>query len=267
MSTFAEAPTTDLLDDSEVANFIVNGYHLLQLNLSDHVNKNIAKTLDEMLENPGDAIMDVVPELNQVIEHPLVRGALISLAGHDYELYFHRHWHVKEPGSSSMPWHQDGKNRRGPKMDRFLGLYYPTDVSADMGPTMVVPGTHFRDAPSDRMKTYSNIRGQVPMVVKAGTFAITHFDLWHGTAANRSSRRRHMIKFTFNRTRPNMQATWNHDPEVMDRALDWHLQSESGHPKDLLKFFNPLNVGQTDKAKEVVKRLEAWHALTGSAPA
>ena len=262
MSTVAPPPAT-LLDDRAVVNFVIHGYHLLELDLPAGVNERIAAALDSMRSNPGDAITDALPALHQVLYHPLVQGALTSLAGEDYEVMEHRHWHCKEPGIPYMHWHQDGKNRRGAGLDRFLGLYYPADVTADMGPTIIVPGTHFRNAPTDRMRTYTNIRGQVPLVVKAGTFAITHYDLWHGTAANRSRHRRHMIKFLFSRTRRNTRPTWNHDPQAMNGLRDWNRRDASEQPIDMLTFTNPLNVSQTDHYKEVAKRRAVWDGLTG----
>ena len=252
-----------LLDDLEVVNFIVNGYHLVQLDLRPGLNEAIAAKLDVMQRNPGDAICDEVPELTEVLDHPAVRGALVSLAGRNFEVMFHRHWHCKEPRTPYMHWHQDGKNRRGARLDRFLGLYYPTDVSADMGPTMIVPATQYRNAPTDRMRTYGNIRGQLPLVVKAGTFALTHYDLWHGTAANRSAKRRHMIKFLFTRTEQNQAATWNHDPECMHRLRDWNLREQAQDPFNQLTFANPLNVSQSDSYKERAIRRELWEQLTG----
>ena len=263
MSTVAPPPAT-LLDDRAVVNCVIHGYHLLELDLPAGVNERIAAALDSMRSNPGDAITDALPALHQVLYHPLVQGALTSLAGEDYEVMEHRHWHCKEPGIPYMHWHQDGKNRRGAGLDRFLGLYYPADVTADMGPTIIVPGTHFRNAPTDRMRTYTNIRGQVPLVVKAGTFAITHYDLWHGTAANRSRHRRHMIKFLFSRTRRNTRPTWNHDPEAMNGLRDWNRRDASEQPIDMLTFTNPLNVSQTDHYKEVAKRRAVWDELTGN---
>ena len=262
MSTVAPPPAT-LLDDRAVVNFVIHGYHLLELDLPAGANERIAAALDSMRSNPGDAITDALPGLHQVLYHPLVQGALTSLAGEDYEVMEHRHWHCKEPGIPYMHWHQDGKNRRGAGLDRFLGLYYPADVTADMGPTIIVPGTHFRNAPTDRMRTYTNIRGQVPLVVKAGTFAITHYDLWHGTAANRSRHRRHMIKFLFSRTRRNTRPTWNHDREAMNGLRDWNRRDASEQPIDMLTFTNPLNVSQTDHYKEVAKRRAVWDELTG----
>ena len=45
-----------------------------------------------------------------------------------------------------MHWHQDDTNNRSTQIDRFLGLYYPRTITPNMGPTIVVPGTQFRNA-------------------------------------------------------------------------------------------------------------------------
>ena len=100
----------------------------------------------------------------QVLEHPVVKGVLISLLGPGYEVKGHRH--CKEPGSGHMQWHQKSTNNRDISLNRFLGLYYPRDVTPDMGPTVILPGTQFRNAPTDRMATYTNLKGQVPLVVR-----------------------------------------------------------------------------------------------------
>ena len=155
-----------LLSDSEVARFLVSGYHLVEPEFPAGLNESIADKLDALDCNPGDAITETVPGLLQVLDHPAVKGALASLLGPDYEVQPHRHWHCRQPGSGHMNWHQDGLNNRDVLLNRFLGLYYPTEVTADMGPTIIVPGTQFRNAPTDRMATYTNIRGQVPLVVK-----------------------------------------------------------------------------------------------------
>lgn len=256
-------PGEHLLSDTQVAQFIVTGYHLVEPELPAGLNDTIAAKLDALTGNPGDAITEAVPELWQVLEHPAVRGALVSLLGTDYEVQGHRHWHCKQPRTGHMQWHQDGTNNRDLRLNRFLGLYYPTDITPDMGPTVIVPGTQYRNAPTDRMATYTNIRGQVPLVVKAGTMAFTHYDLWHGTAANRSDRKRHMIKFLFRRTQENEAPTWNHDPEAMDRPTDWNDRAGAEDPKNTLTFGNPIGVGQSDHYKERTIRRQVWDYLVG----
>ena len=163
-----------------------------------------------------------------------------------------------------MQWHQDGTNNRDLRINRFLGLYYPTDITPDMGPTIIVAGTQYRNAPTDRMAHYTNIKGQVPLTVKAGTMAFTHYDLWHGTAANRSDVKRHMIKFLFGRTRDNTEPTWDHDPDCMNRPRDWNLRGQSKDANNLLSFGNPIGVSQSDHYKERKIRRQAWDYLCGT---
>ena len=252
-----------LLSDVEVAKFITYGYHMLELDLPASFHEQIAQQLDRLQTNPGDAITETIPELWQVLEHPAVVGALTSLLGHNYRINSHRHWHCKEPDSSYMHWHQDSTNNRSTQIDRFLGLYYPRTITPDMGPTIIVPGTQFRNAPTDRMATYTNIRGQLPLNVKAGTVAFTHYDLWHGTGANRSPVRRHMIKFLFNRTQPNNAPTWNHDPDALNRARDWNLRDKAEDVNNILTFVNPIGVSQSDHYKETAIRRRCWAELMG----
>ncbi|MDP6037879.1 MAG: phytanoyl-CoA dioxygenase family protein [Candidatus Latescibacteria bacterium] len=252
-----------LLTDVEVAKFIVNGYHIVELDLPAERNESIAQQLDALNSNPGDAITETVPELHGVLDHPTTKGVLISLLGKDYEVRSHRHWHCKQPDSGHMNWHQDSTNNRDTLINRFLGLYYPRDITPNMGPTVIVPGTQFRNAPTDRMAHYTNIRGQIPLTVKAGTIAFAHYDIWHGTAANRSSVKRHMIKFLFGRNSENTEPTWNHDPDALNTPRDWNTRDKSEDPNNILTFANPLRVSQSDHYKERRIRRECWNQLMG----
>ena len=252
-----------LLTDVDVARFLVNGYYIVEPDLPSGLNERIACQLDALSANPGDAITEALPELWQVLEHPHVRGALISLLGEDYTVNSHRHWHCKQPESGSMQWHQDGTNNRKTQIDRLLGLYYPHTITAEMGPTVVVPGTQFRNAPTDRMSTYSNIRGQVPLTVPAGTVAFTHYDLWHGTASNSSGVKRHMIKFLFNRASQNTAPSWNHDPDALNRPRDWDARDKAQDAVNILSFGNPLGVSQSDHYKERTIRQACWQEMLG----
>ena len=101
------------------------------------------------------------------------------------------------------------------------------------------------------------------MVVEAGTIAFTHYDLWHGTAANRTSVKRHMIKFLFRRTRDNTAPTWNHDPEAASKTRDWNKRAEAEDANNILNFHNPLGVSQSDHYKERAIRRQNWDYLKG----
>ena len=254
-----------LLSDLDVARFVVNGYLILKPRFRKGLHEEITQKLDKMRRNPGDAITDVLPELKKIVDHSSVKGACTSLLGKNYELKTHRHWHLKPPGSDFMHWHQDSTNNRRAGINQILALYYPHDVTAEMGPTIIAPGTQFRNAPTDRMATYTNIRGQIALTVKAGTIALTHYDLWHGTAANRSRKKRHMVKFLVKRTSENITPSWNHQPDVLARPAnsDIEVYKNAGDVRNILTSSNPLNVGQSDRLKERAIRIHCWKLLMG----
>lgn len=151
-----------LLGDADVARCIVTGYHLLEPDLPPGLNERIAARLDALESNPAAAVTEAVPELWQVLDHPAVRGALVSLLGPDYEVQAHRHWHCKPPGSGHMAWHQDGANNRDLRLNRLLGLYYPADVTPEMGPTVIVPATGGQPARSRSPEGGSGLTARRP---------------------------------------------------------------------------------------------------------
>lgn len=211
-------PKENLLTDDQVATFIANGYHLVEPDFPDGFNESVCEALDNLESHLGNGILDAAPILNEVYEHPAVRGALMSILGEDYSMNGHRNLHTNAPGSNSQGWHQDGTNVRHHQVRTVLAMYYPHDVPPEMGPTVIMPGTHLRNAPTDRLQTYGNLKGQVFLAVKAGSVAITHYDLWHAATLNRSDRPRYMLKFLFDRNSDPTAPSWNHDPETAEAA-------------------------------------------------
>jgi len=242
-----------LLTDDEVITFIIRGYHIVTPDFPPGFNEAIYAELAQLTENPGDAILDRVPQLYEVYGHPLVRGALISLLGEDYRMSGHRHCHSTPPGARSQSWHQDGTNQRHHQVRTVLAMYYPQEVTPELGPTVLLPGTHFRNAPTDRMATYANFREQVALTVPAGTVAITHYDIWHAGSANHGGRTRYMLKFLFNRAGEPTAPSWNHDP-ARAAALQHRFT-----------FDRACTCSQSDHYKERGLRLEMWNHLLGNA--
>lgn len=248
----------DLLTDEQVMRFISHGYHLVEPEFPAGFNEAVLaklESLDVPRQNPGNGILAAVPELYEVYNHPKVRGALVSLLGEDVRMNQHRHCHVISPGNQSQGWHQDGTNVRHHQTWTTLAMYYPQDVTPDMGPTAVLPGTHFRNAPTDRMVNYTNIKGTRFLTVKAGTVAITHYDLWHAGTVNRSTRRRYMLKFLFDRQsepRPG-KASWNHDAAGGDKRAQGMVGEMVG----------PIQHYGSDYYKEWELRREMWEWYMG----
>jgi len=247
--------TAHLLTDEQVADFICKGFMILQPDHRPGLNEAIDAQLTAMQQNPGDRIWEEVPLLSEVYEHPMVRGALASLLGHDVAMHSHRHWHCRYPGPHSQDWHQDSRNERHHQIRTVLGMYYPHDVPLELGPTVVMPGSHFRNAPTDRMATFGNIRGQAVVTVKAGAVAITHYDIWHAGTINRTDRPRHMLKFLFSRKSEPTGPSWNHDPIDGNRIGTGRI----GHW--------PPGLSQSDHYKLLRTYRECWDYMLGKGAA
>ena len=97
-----------LINDEELVDFVINGYAIIETDLGDEFNRSVFDQLEALPDNPGDAILETIPALNEVYSHPKVAGALASVLGHDYHMYQHRHCHRNMPGTPSQMWHLDG---------------------------------------------------------------------------------------------------------------------------------------------------------------
>ncbi len=258
--TTATVATDHRLTDDQMAAFVINGYHILKPDLRTGLNQEIYDALDAMSTNPGDGVLEAVPQLNQVWNSPEMVGALTSLLGPDYEMFPHRHCHRNAPGTPSQQIHQDNLNdlridggqiRQPDRIDLILAMYYPQDVTSNMGPTLILPGTHVLQALPERMASQGNFRDQVIATVEAGSVVILHYDIWHAGTANTSKTVRYMLKFLFQRTSNPSVPSWNHNPSS-DASIRRRLESE-----------NPMSMQRGLSAKQRHLRTRMWNRLAG----
>jgi hypothetical protein len=245
---------TYLLDDAAMKDFIVRGYVNVETDFPPEFHERIYQDIEKVRAaegNVGNQILERVPALQEVYDHPAVRGALTSVLGRDYVMHRHRHCHTNPPGSPGGRWHQDDVNVRHHQIWRVLAMYYPQDVTEEMGPTVILPGTQFRNAPTTRMASYVNFKSQVPLTVKAGTVAITHYDIWHTNMPNRSQKTRHMLKFLFDRTCEPDAPSWRADPALREEMNVQFIRS--GLPID----------SASDAYKHRVTWMAVWKWLCG----
>ena len=136
-----------LLTDAQVQSFITDGYLLIYPDFATPLHQHIYDAVEDVFAkegNVGNNILPRIPEIARVFDHPNMRGALTSLLGPDYILNPHRHCHLNPLGAKGQTWHKDcyvfDHNMRQPRFHWLLALYYPQDVSEDMGPTGILPG-------------------------------------------------------------------------------------------------------------------------------
>ena len=252
-----------LLDDGQVRAFIANGFLRLAPDVAPTLHAEVDALLRDAVENEGwygNNILARVPKLHDVVECPVVRGALESLAGPGYYLHPHRAIHSSAPmedGATPPPpeanaprmgkgsiagsgWHQDAQSplaRARHHTPRFLiGFYFPHETPVAMGPTRIQGGSHLYAHPVDP-------HGVVLERVPAGTLYLLHFDMVHAGFPNHTGRTRYMVKFVFARTRPPTTPSWNTAEAAWRR------------PRDCIPAFDlPATWGHI------------WHWLRGAAP-
>lgn len=228
-----------LLDDAAMRRFIIDGYLVLKPDFAVGLHERIYQQIEAVLANGGNPrnnLLPRVPELQQVLDHPMVHGALQSILGPDYYLHLHRHVHDNHPGSKGQNLHKDSlynsrfavDEKRRHHHTRWLMLfYYPQDTPLELGPTAILPRSQYLNA--DRPQGVE----EVSLAGEAGTVTIVHYDLLHRGTANAGDKTRFMAKFLFTRMTEPQASTWDHrdpnweptgDPQegIWRHLWDWH---------------------------------------------
>ena len=222
------------LNDEQVRRFICDGVVVLDSGVAPEVHQQIYDKIqwnNTREFNMGNNVLPRVAELQQILDAPVVHGAVQSILGDDYMLHPHRYMHASEPldeaernlsltgsehgppmgegSSGNSSWHQDGQipmSRARYYVPRIaMVLYFPQDTPAKRGPTRVIPGTH--------LQPYLR-KGDFPFAfvgdhIKAGTCLLIAFDIAHAALSNRTDSSRYMLKFIFVRTRNPVGASWD----------------------------------------------------------
>lgn len=205
----------NLLTDEQMLQFITKGYVVLRNEVPQELHQDVMKKIHYVLQhegNPGNNILPRVPEIQKLFETPVVKGALTSVLGTDYYMHPHRHCHYNQPGNQTPgggQWHKDGfwSSMRSHRPWWAMIFYYTQDITEEMGPTAIMPGTQYYEK-------FLGDKGETILPTgKAGTMVLVHFDLWHKASFNSSTIDRYMLKFQFVRLSVPKYPTWNHtDP-------------------------------------------------------
>ena len=212
-----------LLTDEQMRHFIVNGYVIVNTDLSASFHDFIYERTEEVFEkegNPGNNLLPRIPEIQAVFDDKWVVGGLISVLGEDYYMQPHRHPHFNRPKSDGQRMHQDGGRRWSHHTRRLLVFYYPQDTPLEFGPTGIVPGSHYYNTPDG-----ATVSDELPVCGKAGTVAIVNYDLWHRGMPNRTDKNRYMMKFLFARMSEPQAPSWN------SKTTDWEQMGNDTHQK------------------------------------
>lgn len=216
--------------DEEMRDFIINGYVKIKPDLPPSFHEKVRQQLDTMFEeigNLGNNVLPLIPEIQEVFDNPIVHGAMQGVLGKDYVMHSHRYCHFNQQGSEGQDFHKDSyegdEQIRRHRCRWTMAFYYPQDVTEDMGPTAVLPGSQYYETGESAHK-----QPELALTGEAGTVTIVHYDLWHRAMPNSSDKKRYMLKFLFIRLDEPQAPTWKSD------TTDWHTLSngeDTEHPE------------------------------------
>ncbi len=236
------------LTDAEMRDFIINGYVKIKTDFPPSFHENIRQQLDTMFEvtgNLGNNVLPLIPEIQEIFDHPIVHGAMQGVLGENYVMHSHRYCHFNQQGSEGQNFHKDSyegdEQIRRHRCRWTMAFYYPQDVTEDMGPTAVLPGSQYYETGESAHK-----QPDLALTGKAGTVTIVHYDLWHRAMPNSSDKKRYMLKFLFIRLDEPQTPSWRRE------TIDWNALSngeESEHPElwgSLWDWYNGKQNGMTN---------------------
>ena len=201
------------LTDQQIIEFCKNGFTILKGVVPDEVNHRAMSFLDEHPEIEPVELLTEDWFVDGVLKNPQAAGAVRSLLGENFKLPMilsnHR---VQCPRTLTCGWHRDGGVVDTPRLDFLYGFYYPQDTPAELGPTELVPSSHFIRIKRRFMSHYGGIRKGVKTVAPAGSIFITHFSIWHRAISSTVSGIRNLLKYTYWRTTP-PKRDWVVDPD------------------------------------------------------
>jgi hypothetical protein len=223
MPTYDCPPT---LNDRQVLEFCKTGFLMLEGVVPDETNRRTIAYLDEHPEPEPTQILNEAWFREQVILNPQAAGAVRSLLGADFGLPILMSNHRVRNPQPSQNWHRDGGSQYGPALQYLQVFYYPEACTREMGPTELLPGSHFLFALQNHMGHYGAIKGSYRAVAPAGSIFLTVYSIWHRRSASTLPGLRNLLKYNYWRTAlPHRD--WLLDPKFDPITADYRLQGPS----------------------------------------
>jgi len=283
-----------LLSSEQMAHFAARGFIRFDGLVPDDINRQFLAEVGEVgdedswdsyyLKLMTEGGLPVVPAgvplaeaypagsaLERLLELPEVAGAVQSLVGWA-PVFDHHFLHVTFPpayyeGNAPVAQHTHQDATMDPRQAFDIQImYFPHEVTAEMGGTRFIPGTHLRTVSEASIGRYQNIVGQQHMVCPAGTLLFMHMGIWHGGGANTSDHLRYMFKIRICPTKRQVRL-WDTSDLAADhgrqRPIFWTGRGEDVDPiQKILMTPEPWFEHDTGRL-EFINRVRFWRFLLG----
>ena len=219
MKTYSYRPG---LKDTQVLEFCKQGFLVLEGVVPDEINRRTVEFLDRYPSHEPTEILLEDWFVDNVILNPQAAGAVRSLLGQNFGLPIIMSNHRVNCPSPAQNWHRDGNSKYGPALNYLQVFYYPEDCSLDLGPTEVLPGSHFLFSLSKNMGHYGGIRGAHRAAAPAGSIFFTVYSIWHRRSAASGKGLRNLLKYNYWRTE-SPHRDWIREPDFDIATANYKL--------------------------------------------
>lgn len=253
-------PDTPLQEIVELMH--ADGYVLMENALTPEQTARISDAYDRQLRlhppAPGalrvelKRILERDPVFETLMDNPPVFAVARAMIGADIELASGGELDYKLARTPAyIGWHNDFRwmvNVPYPRQNFWIRTtWFLSDVTEDMGPFTLIPGTHRADRVcpaeyNDASGKPRSIDGQLGMTGPAGSCLINNTEIWHTNWANTSDRDRRLIMFTYKHA--------------------WMKQWQDGY-----EMTEAFAARQTDPVRRQLCGLYSWNHGAGHFPA
>ena len=240
MATYDCEPT---LTDSQVLEFCKKGFMVLDSVVPPEINEKATAFAND---NPSLQPSELGREewfREHVLCNDALAGALRSLLGENFILPSQISNHRSEcPNPVAQDWHWDGGSKYGPEINYLLAFYYPEGCPREMGPTEIVPSSHFLFSPSSRMGHYGRIRGSYYAVCDPGSIVVMMYSMWHRRSESWGTGVRNNFKLCYWRNSPPVR-DWIREPDFDLRTANYsydgplYSRRNGRHAQDAAELF------------------------------
>ena len=214
------------LNDQQVFEFCRQGYLLLEAVVGDDINQRM---MEFIAQHPDEhQPLELLFEdwfVDGVFKNPQAAGAVRSLLGVDFNLPQTFCNHRAACPAPAQNWHRDGGSIYTPRLDYLQVFYYPQDTPLEMGPTEVIPGSHFMRTKSNYLGHIRSVKLAASTTAPTGSIFLTVYSIWHRRGRSTASGFRNLIKYNYWRTAPPCR-DWIIDPDV---DFSWPTFSSAPH--------------------------------------
>jgi ectoine hydroxylase-related dioxygenase (phytanoyl-CoA dioxygenase family) len=213
--------STQRLTAEEMADFVMNGFLLFDGLVPDEWNQRMLSEL-KSYEGHKNFFWFQSETIQKIFGLPKIKAIIDSLLG-EHPVYDHSSIHIVGPKHlRGQYFHSDSMIDSRRFAFDVQAFYFPHDTPEEMGPTLVLPGSHLRLTSNRSLARLKNVVGQMRLAGKAGTVGFLHHGIWHCAQPNHTDTTRYMFKL---RLRPGQPQRGLFDLTDYDsEMLKWKFQ-------------------------------------------